>query len=252
MDMKKHMSVFQLMVRCNFYRVLVVLTVMIILQTGLFWFALNRGINTEGFGLEYVFEKSHIDIVFIGAFIAMYLLLRASVSNEEEGKNYTMMRLAVTRKEVYYWHVASNMLYYLFFFTVQLLTVIMLGIMYLKFAPPEYVTGQTLFLAFYRNNFCHSLLPFGDFPYWIRNIVILISAAMWSAYYPKEEEREKKKKHFNSFVFLPVLFIGELGDYFYCGFLVIFGTIGIIWKINKIRKEEQEIRLEESLGEVYS
>lgn len=250
--MKKHSSVFQLMVRCSFYRVLIILTVMVTLQTGLFWLALNSGSSAEGFGLEYVFDKSHISVVFIGAMIAMNILLRAATEYDTEGKNYTMMRLSVTRKEVYYWHFVSNMLYYLLFFSVQLLTVIMLGIMYLKFASPEYVTGQTLFLAFYRNNFCHSLLPFGDFPYWIRNIVILISAAMWSAYYPKEEECEKKKKHFNSFVFLPVLFIGELGDYFYCGFLVIFGTIGIIWKINKIRKEEQEIRLEESLGEVYS
>ena len=61
--MKKHISVFQLMVRCNFYRVLAVLAVMIVLQTGLFWFALNCGIGAEGFGLEYVFEKSYIELV---------------------------------------------------------------------------------------------------------------------------------------------------------------------------------------------
>ena len=55
--MKKHSSVFQLMVRCSFYRVLIILTVMVTLQTGLFWLALNSGSSAEGFGLEYVFEK---------------------------------------------------------------------------------------------------------------------------------------------------------------------------------------------------
>lgn len=248
--MKKHSSVFQLMVRCSFYRVLIILTVMVTLQTGLFWLALNSGSSAEGFGLEYVFDKSHISVVFIGAMIAMNILLRAATEYDTEGKNYTMMRLSVTRKEVYYWHFVSNMLYYLLFFSVQLFTVIMLGMMYLKFAPAEYVTGQTLFLAFFRNDFCHSLLPLGDFPYLIRNLVIVISAAMWSAYYPKEVEEEKKKVHFNGFVFLPIMFIGELGDYFYCGLLLIFGTVGILWKIGKIRKEEQEIRQQETADKI--
>lgn len=252
MDMKKHMSVFQLMVRCSFYRVLAVLTVMIVLQTGLFWFALNHGISTEGFGLEYVFEKSHIDIVFIGAMIAMDILLRAATEYEAERKNYTMMRLSVTRREVYYWHFASNMLYYLLFFCVQLLTVIMLGMMYLKFAPVEYVTGQTLFLACYRNDFLHSLLPFGDFPYWIRNFLVLIAAGFWSAYYPKEEETEKKKKQFHGFVVLPVLYSRGLGDYMNCIILGIYAVGYIIWMNIHVRKEEQEIRQAETLGEVSS
>lgn len=254
--MKKHISVFQLMVRCNFYRVLAVLAVMIVLQTGLFWFALNRGIGAEGFGLEYVFEKSYIELVFFGVFIAMDLLLRAGSGYEVEGKhNYTMMRLSVTRKEVYYWHVVSNVLYYLLFFTVQILTIVMLGMMYTKFAPAEYITGQTLFLACYRYELLHSLLPMDDFPYLIRNIMILIAASLYSAYYPKEyylkqEKTEKKKNRnnrFNLFVFSPILFIGEFGDYSYCIFLVIFGVIYIPWKIFRIRKEEQESRQEEQI-----
>lgn len=249
-DMKKHMSVFQLMVRCNFYRVLVTLAAMVVLQTGLFWWAFNHGFGAEGYGLEFVFEKSHIELVFIGVFIAMDIFLRAGTGYEAEGKhNYTMMRLSVTRKEVYYWHFVSNVLYYLLFFSVQLLTVIMLGVMYLKYAPAEYVTGQTLFLAFYRNNFCHSLLPLEDFPYWIRNFLVLIGAGFWSAYYPKEEEVEKKKK-FPGFVVLPVLYSRGLGDYTNCVILGIYAVGYIIWIIHHIRKEELEIRQEESLGEV--
>lgn len=248
--MKKHMSVFQLMIRCNFYRVLGLLAVMVVLQTGLFWLAFNRGFGVEGYGLEFVFEKSHIELVFIGVFIAMDIFLRAGTGYEAEGKhNYTMMRLSVTRKEVYYWHFVSNVLYYLLFFSVQLLTVIMLGVMYLKYAPAEYVTAQTLFLAFYRNNFCHSLLPLEDFPYWIRNFLVLIGAGFWSAYYPKEEESAKKKK-FPGFVVLPVLYSRGLGDYVNCTILVIYAVGYIIWIIHHVRKEELEIRQEESLGEV--
>ena len=65
------MSVFQLMVRSNFYRVLSALAVMAVLQTGLFWFALKKGGSQEGFGLEYVVEKSHIGIVFLIVFVIL-------------------------------------------------------------------------------------------------------------------------------------------------------------------------------------
>lgn len=256
LDMKKHMSVFQLMVRSNFYRVLAALAVMTVLQTGLFWFALNRGISTEGFGLEYVLEKSRIEIVFFGAFIAMDLLLRAGSGYEMGGKhNYTMMRLSVTRKAVYYWHVVSNVFYYLLFFTVQSLLIVMFGIIYTKLAPAEYVTGQTLFLACYRYDLLHSLLPLGDFPYLIRNLVVVGAASLYSAYYPKEYyQREGEKKNrgnwFNCFVFIPIMFLGEFGDYFYCNFLVVFSVVYILWKISAIRKAELESRQEEVIEKV--
>lgn len=253
-DMKKHMSVFQLMVRSNFYRVLSALAVMAVLQTGLFWFALNHGISAEGYGLEYVLKKSRIEIVFFGAFIAMDVLLKAGSGYEMEGKhNYTIMRLSITRRAVYYWHVVSNVFYYLLFLAVQSLLIMMFGIIYTKLAPAEYVTGQTLFLACYRYDLLHSLLPLGDFPYLIRNLLVVAAASLYSAYYPKEyypkEGETGKKKNrsnwFNSFVFIPILFLGEFGDYFYCNFLVIFSVVYITWKISAIRKEEQESRQEE-------
>lgn len=257
--MKKHISVFQLMVRCNFYRVWAVLAIMIVLQTGLFLFALNRGFGIEGFGLEHVFEKSYIEIVFFGAFIAMDLLLRAGSGYEMEGKHrYTMMRLSVTRKEVYYWHFVSNVLYYLLFLTVQILIIVILGMVYMNVVPAEYITGQTLFLACYRYDLLHSLLPLGDYPYLIRNILILAAASLYSAYYPKESDLKQgenagKKKgnyRFNLFVFFPVLFIGEFGDYFYCNLAVVFGAVYILWKISRIRNEEIESRQEEQTEEV--
>lgn len=258
--MKKHISVFELMVRSNFYTVLVLLTVMVGLQSGLFLFALNRGFTGESFGLEYIFEKSHIELVFFGAFIAMDLLLRESIGYDSNGKHhYTLMRLSVTRKEVYYWHFISNVLYYLLFFTVQILTIVMFGMIYMKYAPAEYITGQTLFLACYRYDLLHSLLPLGDFPYLIRNILVLVAVSLYSACYPKEysskegkEGKTKKQKNrnnqFTPFVFIPIMFLGEFGDYFYCNFLIIFCVVYILWKIFAIRKAELESRQEETIG----
>ena len=252
--MKKHRSVFELMVRSNFYRILLLLTAMVIVQTGLFLFAFHRRFGTEALSLEAVLKKSYIELVFFGVFIAMNVFLKTAIGYEGSGKTqYTMMRLSIARKEVYYWHAASNVLYYLLFFAVEILTIVMLGLLYLKMAPAEYVTGQTLFLACYRYDLLHSLLPLGDFPYLIRNLLVVAAASLYSAYYPKEyypkEGETGKKKNrsnwFNWFVFIPILFLGEFGDYFYCNFLVIFSVVYITWKISAIRKEEQESRQEE-------
>lgn len=255
--MKKHRSVFELMVRSNFYRILLLLVAMVILQTGLFLFAFYRRFGTEAFSLESVLKKSYIELVFFGVFIGMNIFLKTSVGYEgNEKPQYTMMRLSIAGKEVYYWHAASNVLYYLLFFAVEILTIVMLGFLYLKMAPAEYVTGQTLFLACYRSDLLHSLLPLGDFPYLIRNILGLAAASLYSACYPKEYavedekkgEKEKQrnwKNRFDLFVFVPVLFIGEFGDYFYCILLIIFGAAYIMWKIGRIRQEEMESRQEE-------
>lgn len=254
--MKKNRSVFELMVRSNFYRILLLLAAMVILQTGLFLFAFHRRFGTEAFSLESLLKKSYIELVFFGVFIAMIIFLKTAIGYEGNGKpEYTIMRLSITRKEVYYWHAASNMLYYLLFFTVEILTIVMLGLLYLKMAPGEYVTGQTLFLACYRYDLLHSLLPLGDFPYLIRNILVLTASSMYSAYYPKEyaaeeeKEGEKEKRKnwktrfsFNVIFFGPVMFIGEFGDYFYCIFLIIFGAGYILGKIGRIRKDETESR----------
>ena len=249
--MKKHRSVFELMVRSNFYRILLLLAAMVILQTGLFLFAFYRRFGTEAFSLEAVLKKSYIELVFFGVFIAMNIFLKTSVGYEgNEKPQYTMMRLSIAGREVYYWHVLSNVLYYLLFFAVEILTIVMLGFLYLKMAPGEYVTGQTLFLACYRYDLLHSLLPLGDVPYLVRNILGMVACSMFSAYYPKEyaeegdkeggkEKRKNWKKRFDLFVFVPVLFIGEFGDYFYCILLIIFSTVYIMWKIGRIRQEER-------------
>ena len=71
--MKKNRSVFELMVRSNFYRILLLLTAMVILQTGLFLFAFHRRFGTEAFSLESLLKKSYIELVFFGVFIAMII-----------------------------------------------------------------------------------------------------------------------------------------------------------------------------------
>lgn len=237
--MKKHISVFMLMVRYSFYRVLGLLAVMATVEAGLFWMTLKRGFSQEGYGLEYVIDKSHIAFVFFIAFVIMDIFLISFAGYEKmETHRYTLMRLSVTRKEVYYLQSIYNMLCYLLFWAMQILIVILLGYLYVKNAPAEYVTGQTIFFAFYRNSFLHSLLPFEDFPYWIRNILLCFALGFMSAMYITEESKPKIYGVFWGIAY--TTFIGRLGDYGLCIILGIFAIACIMVEIHRINKKEKE------------
>lgn len=240
--MKKHISVFMLMARCTIYRILGLLAVMVAAETGLFWLALKKGVSEEGFGLEYVISQSHIEIVFLAFFIFVTILLLASTGYETKGKHYfTLMRLSTSRREVFFWQSIYNMICYLLFWAVQVLAVVLLCFIYVENAPPEYVTGQTIFLAFYRNDFLHSLLPFEDILFWIRNLLICMALGFGTAQYPMEEY--KPKKSFGAFWgFLFVFFIGELGDYTNCISMSVFALWCIINENYRVYKEEKAVR----------
>lgn len=209
-------------------------------EAGMFWMTLKRGVSQEGYGLEYVIDKSHIAFVFFIAFVIMDIFLISFAGYEKiETHRYTLMQLSVTRKEVYYLQSIYNTLCYLLFWAMQILIVMLLGYLYVKNAPAEYVTGQTIFFAFYRNSFLHSLLPFEDFPYWIRNILLCIALGLMSAMYLTEES--KPKRTYGAFWGIAyVTFIGRVGDYGLCIILGIFAIVCIMVEIHYINKKEKE------------
>ncbi len=247
--MKERISVFMLMARNSFYKILGVLAVMTAIETGLFRIALNRGVSSEGFGLEYVIEKSHIVIVFFIAFVIMDIILISFVGYDELGTHrYTLMRLSVTRNEVFFIQSIFNILCYVLFWATQVLVVVLLSCLYVQKAPEGYVTGQTIFLAFYRSDFLHSLLPFEDFPFWIRNVLVCVALGFRSAMYLTEGGRAKRS-YGAAWGGLYVLFIASLGSYTSCIFLSLFSIgciMGEIYNMNKKENEKCEERLVET------
>lgn len=243
--MKKHISVFMLIVRYSLYRILALLTVMAAVETGLFWMTLKRGMSQEGYGLEYVIDKSHIAIVFFLTFVIMDIFLISFTGYEKvETHRYTLMRLSIPRKEVYYLQSLYNTFCYLLFWAIQILIVVGLGYLYMENAPTEYVTNQSVFLAFYRNGFLHSLLPFEDWPYWIRNILICVALGLRSAMYLSEES--KPKRLYGTFWGATyATFIGNIGSYGLCILLGTFAMVCIVLEIRRMHKEEKEGRMEE-------
>ena len=80
-------------------------------------------------------------------------------------------------------------------------------------AQSEHVTNQTVFLAFYRNDFMHSILPLEGAMRWITNILILLGCGMSAAVFTYLQRRGKVA--WSLFVVVACVLVGfvqELGE----------------------------------------
>ena len=207
--MKKHSSVFMLMARSTIYRVLGLLILMTVAEAGLFWLRLQQGAIDGNFSLEAIISESRLSWACAAFFLFVNVIL--SWGSYTISDTYTAARLSVSGKAVYLWQCVYNMLCYLLFWMVQILIAIGLCRVYEAMAPAEFVSNQTVFLAFYRSKFLHSFLPFEDTWVWVRNILLVVALGVCSSRIPG-----KNRKIGIGSCFLiaatGVFFVQEIGD----------------------------------------
>ena len=185
--MKKHSSVFMLMARSTIYRVLGLLIVVAVAEAGLFWLRLQQGIIDGNFSLEAIISESRLSWACAAFFLFVNVIL--SWGSYTISDTYTAARLSVSGKAVYLWQCVYNTLCYLLFWMVQILIGIGLCRVYEAMAPAEFVSNQTVFLAFYRSNFLHSFLPFEDTWVWVRNILLVVALGICSSRIPGKNRK---------------------------------------------------------------
>ena len=144
--MKQHTSVFMLMARSTIYRVLGLLIVMAAAEAGLFWLRIQQGVVDGSFHLEGVIAGSKLTWACAAGFQLVTALLFWGCYTVSH--SYTAARLSVSNKTVFLWQCVYNAACYLLFWAVQILIAMALCHWYTVLAPAEYVTNQTVFLAF--------------------------------------------------------------------------------------------------------
>lgn len=185
--MKKHSSVFMLMARSTIYRVMGLLILMAVAEAGLFWLRLQQGAIDGNFSLEAIISESRLSWACAAFFLFVNVIL--SWGSYTISDTYTAARLSVSGKAVYLWQCIYNTLCYLLFWMVQILIGIGLCRLYEAMAPAEFVSNQTVFLAFYRSNFLHSFLPFEDTWVWVRNILLVVALGICSSRIPSKNRK---------------------------------------------------------------
>lgn len=237
--MKKHLSVFMLMARSTVYRVLCLLAAMVAAETGLFWFTLSRGVTGDSFSLELLIGKSRVALVFGAVFLLLTALLTSTGYDANGRQTYTLMRLSVSSRWVFFWQGVYNVICYLLLWAVQVLTVMLICRLYVSHAPEGYATGQTVFLAFYRNDFLHSLLPFDETVFWVRNAVAVIALGICAAHDPRAGAKISKGLIFLAAVTV-LFFVRGIGSSLSCAVMVIVSLTTAAYAVYCVLKKEAE------------
>lgn len=177
--MKKYGSVIMLFARSTIYRQLILLAAMAAAEATMFWVAMQTLAS-----LEATFAQSRISWACAVFFLLFTAVLARSGCDRGAKTGYTLRRLRIGHKSVFFCQSAYNAVCYFIFWAVQTAIVFALFRYYTAVADASYVGSQSLLLAFYRDDFLHSLLPLEETSRYVRNGILAVCLGIATAYYP--------------------------------------------------------------------
>lgn len=237
--MKKHISVFMLCIRATLLPMLLVLILASVIQTVMFSgelenvIAISQSRTGESvYGLESVFGWTSIPLVSAAALILLTVILYIPGTAFGSQTSYTLSRLQISEKSVFVWQAVYNSLALLLFWAAQ--AILMFALCKWYDISLETSTNQTVFLALYRDEFLHSMLPLHEISRSIRNIAFCIGLGATTAYGTHKQRTGKP-----SFIFaLMLLYVirafgdnmGNLGmDITHTVTSLVIAVFGIAW-----------------------
>ena len=188
--MKRYLSVFEMIARSSFYKVLMVLLAMAVAQFGMFYLQLQDLEGTVS-NLEALIDQSHYTIILGVAYLLITVLLVLHGCNLGSVQGYTLQRLKISEKKVRYLQSFYNVMCYGLLWVTELLILLVSSGYYMETQTHEYLSNQTVFLAFYRNELMHSILPLEDVTGWWILATIMIGTGICAAGFTWNQRRGK-------------------------------------------------------------
>ena len=207
--MREHGSVLWLMIQSTFGKILAVLAGTAVVQAFLFQRAVQQ-LKPGEYGLEQALTRGHTaGIAGLGFLAITVFLCLTGAERGREKTGYTLQRLSVSEKMVLLWQAIYNGSCYLLLWASQVVVVLALSHWYTQIADPAMVTSQTIFLAFYRHEYLHGLLPMAEMEHWIRNLMLLLGLGLSSAYFTYAQRRRRKNGQLLTMILLVLLFFRD-------------------------------------------
>lgn len=188
--MKKYSSIFKMIVRNSFYKVLLISLGMVAAQIGTYFYYINQYLYHPEYDLINIVEMSWYPMIHKIAFLGIVIVLCWSGSNVGSKQGYTLMRLQIPEKQIRWMQTLHNILILFVFWGIQAMAILFMGFWYVNHA--EYVTTQTLFLAFQRVDFFHSFLPMEDVLGWVNLLLLYVLVGIYTSdfsYYHRHGKR---------------------------------------------------------------
>jgi len=255
--MKKHLSVFALYVRSIIIPFMLILAAMTAAECFLFRAELSRLQQQMAEMIHYaeytptspesLIDGARLPWIFAAAFLLITLLLAKTGCEKGCRPSYTLRRLQITPQAAALWQSAAYLLSYLLLLTTQIFLLQIFFRQYAEIIPQ--INSQTIFLAWYRNDFAHSLLPLDEITRSIRNLLFLPAMSAAALLFSL---RQRKGRFAISTVlwagYLPAVFARPMGElstdiwgYFFSAITIAY----CIWVILVEESNEYEQIMEE-------
>lgn len=235
------LSLWALLARSCFYKILAVLALM----TAAEGFLLYKALYKQGIlpGFEQIIDESMMSPIFMAALGIIFFIFVCMEGMLERESSCTLMRLKVTEWHFFWTKTAANLLFLLMPFAVQIGMALFAAQLYAQAAGPERLMPQFLFLAFYSNSFLHCLLPMAHGAKWVRNVLILAAFSMegGSGRWGKQDRSQYYVQPVVLFVVMAQWFVSDMDDYrdIICVIVCCVYIAAAIWSV--YRKTERKI-----------
>lgn len=188
--MKKYASILTLASRPTLYKLILLLIATAVVESALF---MNRLSEDALYSLESIMTHSHVALVSGISFLILCIILcTANLELSGSKVSYTLQRLSIKEETTTVLWGLYNMLCLVLFWAAQLGISLFLCHLYIQATDPIYINDQTVFLAFYRNNFLHALLPLSEKTLWYRNAALIISLGTAMTLFSYHQRRGEK------------------------------------------------------------
>lgn len=190
--MRKHLSVLGLWAAGTLHWVLGLLAVSAGAELALFRYRMSRPAAELPEILDVLVQESGMMTVCMVGFLLLCMLLSVSGCALQGSRvEYTLRRLSVREEMAVVWKAAYSLFCLLLFWAVQVGVMLLVCRWYKASLPEMYVSEQTVFLAVYRIDFFHGLLPLDNWLVWLRNAVVLLTLSLATACFSYRQRRGK-------------------------------------------------------------
>lgn len=186
--MNQHVSILMWLARSSFWKLLVLMGISMVVQTLWFSLALSGDVFVS---LEEAAGNGSLALPFGVCFLLAAALLSATGCDMGARSGYTLRRLSISEHSVFVWQWVYNSLCFSLLWLTESLIAFLLCMFYTKQADTSLISGQTIFLAFYRNTLLHALLPLEDGFLWVRNLLFSVAVGAACSVLPYRQRRGK-------------------------------------------------------------
>lgn len=186
----REISLWALLARGSIYKILTVLILMTAVEIAMFSRRLQAFAEFEAdtylavyySRFDRIFYASDILTLFLAAFcLVSFALVWSQLETHGTRSSYTLKRLRVTGDHLFWVTTGYNFLCYLLLSAVQIGTALWMCRLYRERMSAQLVFSQYEFLAFYRTDLLHGLLPLADVAKWIRILLMFFALSAIAA-----------------------------------------------------------------------